>query len=196
MTAWDRQRLADVATAELTHWVAPDEAQDRRRRDYLDHLAAHPDGMWRSCRVGHLTSSAIIVDPLRERVLLTLHPTVGRWLQTGGHCEPGDASLAEAALREAREESGLADLVLQGPPLRLDRHAVACRGEDGVRSVLDHLDVQWCVITASVDPPVRSAESTDLRWWPWDGLPQGPHGADGSVRSLIDAARDRLRWSP
>ena len=34
--------------------------------------------------------------------LLTLHPRVGRWVQLGGHCEPGDHDPAvQAALREA-----------------------------------------------------------------------------------------------
>lgn len=41
-------------------------------------------------------------------MLLTLHPKVGLWLQMGGHCEPGDETLAAAALREATEESGIA----------------------------------------------------------------------------------------
>ena len=45
------------------------------------------------------------------------------WLQMGGHCEPEDATLAAAALREATEESGIAGLtLLPGGPVRLDRH--------------------------------------------------------------------------
>ena len=45
------------------------------------------------------------------------------WLQMGGHCEPEDATLADAALREATEESGIDGLtLLPGGPVRLDRH--------------------------------------------------------------------------
>ena len=179
--------------AELQEWVAPDAAQEGLRRGYLEHLRDQADGAWRSCRDGHLTSSGLIVDPPGERVLLTLHPTVGRWLQTGGHCEPGDASLADAALREAREESGLSDLVVVGAPLRLDRHAVDCRGDDGHRTRLDHLDVQWCVVATGSTRAVASEESADLDWWPWDRLPAGPTGVDNSVRALVGAARERLR---
>ena len=68
--------------------------------------------MSRGSRIGHLTASALVMDEHRTRVLLTLHPKVGRWLQLGGHVEPGDASLREAARRETIEEGGIADVTI------------------------------------------------------------------------------------
>lgn len=176
----------------LAAWRGSDDHQEALRRDYLAHLDQHHDGAWRSCRLGHLTSSALIVDPLAGRVLLTLHPGVGRWLQTGGHCEIQDADLAAAAGREAREESGIGEVVVQPVPLRLDRHQVSCRADDGHRSVLDHLDVQWLALADSRCVPVRSNESIDVRWWNWQTLPEGSTGADASVRALVQAAVVRL----
>jgi 8-oxo-dGTP pyrophosphatase MutT (NUDIX family) len=180
------------AHAVLTRWHTQDLEQSTLRLAYLDHLDHHVDAMWRTCRAGHLTSSALIVDPAAGQVLLTLHPGVGRWLQTGGHCEPDDADLMGAAEREAREESGIAEVSVHPDPLRLDRHRVSCRGDDGERTLLDHLDVQWLALADSRQIPIRSDESLDLRWWPWDGLPDGPTGADASVRALVSAARRRL----
>lgn len=177
------------AAATLTRWQAPDEAQGALRDDYLQHLSRFDDAVWRSCRTGHLTSSALIVDPAAERVLLTLHPTVGRWLQTGGHLEPGDASLLAGAEREAREEGGIEGITLLEHPVRLDRHRVDCRGDDGVRSPLDHLDVQWCALAPPDAVAIRSEESLDLRWWPWHRLPQD---TDDSVRALVAACRSTL----
>ncbi|MCC3264816.1 NUDIX domain-containing protein [Arthrobacter gengyunqii] len=43
------------------------------------------------------------------------------WAQFGGHVESTDASVAEAAQREAREESRIGDLVLLCPAI-IDRH--------------------------------------------------------------------------
>ena len=102
------------------------EGQPELRQAYLDHLSAHPeDGMWKACTDGHLTASALVVDPSRGRVLLTLHKKLKMWLQMGGHCEPGDLTLADAALREATEESGIPGLtLLPGGPVRLDRHPI------------------------------------------------------------------------
>ena len=102
------ERLHDDARAALASWRAPDEGQESVRLQYLAFLADHPDAMSRDCRIGHLTASALVVNADRDRVLLTLHPKVGRWLQLGGHCEAGDRTLRDAAGREAREESGIA----------------------------------------------------------------------------------------
>lgn len=176
------------AVRELGRWRGADPQQESLRESYLAHLAEHPDGMWRACRAGHLTASAIIVDPVRERVLLTLHPTVGRWLQTGGHCEPADVSLRDAASREAREESGIADISVVAGITRLDRHAVLCR-EGSASTRLHHLDVQYAIVAPPDSVPVRSSESVDLRWWPWDALPEP---TDASVRLLVAAARAQL----
>jgi 8-oxo-dGTP pyrophosphatase MutT (NUDIX family) len=173
----------------LTHWQPPAADQSDLRRDYLDYLARYPDAMTRANRGGHLTGSALIVDPSREAVLLTLHPLVGRWLQLGGHVESDDASLVDAAQREAVEEGGITGIRIDPSPLRLDRHRVRCRDGAGGEDLLDHLDVQFLGIAPDGGIAQRSSESLDLRWWPWAALPEG---ADASVRALVTAAMVRL----
>ncbi len=168
----------------LSAWHAPDDGQDDLRRRYLQHLAAYPDAMWRSCSPDHLTASALVVDATGERVLLTLHRRHRRWLQTGGHCEPGDPNLAAAARREAAEESGIETLRLDPDPLRLDRHPVG-RGPQGD---VHHLDVQFLARAPAGSQAVISAESAALAWFPVDALPEE---TDDSVRALVAAAGRR-----
>ncbi|MFY4723833.1 NUDIX hydrolase [Streptomyces sp. LaBMicrA B280] len=159
------------------------EGQDELRRSYLDHLAAHPDGMWKACQAGHVTASALVIDPEHGRVLLTLHRKLRMWLQMGGHCEPGDATVSAAALREATEESGMAGLtLLPGGPVRLDRHPIPapCHW---------HYDVQYAALAPSGAVAAISDESLDLRWFPYDEVASV---ADESVVRLLDATRARL----
>ncbi|MFG3247004.1 NUDIX hydrolase [Streptomyces sp. NPDC048187] len=157
------------------------EGQDGLRQLYLDHLAAHPDGMWKACADGHVTASALVIDPAREQVLLTLHKKLRMWLQMGGHCEPVDGTLARAALREGTEESGIAGLtLLPGGPVRLDRHHTPCAW---------HLDVQYAALAPEGAVEAISDESLDLRWFPYAEVADV---ADESVVRLLEATRARL----
>ncbi|CAL9464970.1 NUDIX hydrolase [Streptomyces sp. NPDC057340] len=157
------------------------EGQDELRQVYLDHLATHPDGMWKACADGHVTASAMVIDPSRGRVLLTLHKKMRMWLQMGGHCEPVDESLARAALREGTEESGIAGLtLLPGGPVRLDRHHTPCAW---------HLDVQYAAVAPEGAVEAISDESLDLRWFPYAEVADV---ADESVVRLLEATRARL----
>ena len=170
----------------LGGWRAPDDAQERLRTSYLDHLRRHADGLSRSCVPAHLTASALVVDATREHVLLALHRKGGFWAQLGGHCEPSDGTLSGAALREATEESGIEGLrVLGTGPVDLDAHKLS--GAFG--SCGEHLDVRYLVIAPPDAQPVVSNESDDVRWFGWEAL---PGDAVDDLSHLVSAARTLL----
>src|SRR3569832_2721477 len=70
-------------------------------------VAQEPRCFARTLQVGHVTGSAWLVDHAHTHVLLTHHRKLDRWLQLSGHAD-GEADVQSVALREAREESGLA----------------------------------------------------------------------------------------
>ncbi|MEC3979754.1 NUDIX hydrolase [Amycolatopsis sp. H20-H5] len=164
----------------LDRWRPSAPGQESLRQAFLGFLAARDDVCRRECAAGHITASAVLLDADGTRVLLTLHPRVGRWLQLGGHCEPEDATLADAVLREAREESGIADLRIDPEPVHLDVHPITCSLGVPTR----HFDVRFAVHAPRGAEPVRSDESDDLRWWPVRALPAGSE----DLGELLEAA--------
>jgi ADP-ribose pyrophosphatase YjhB (NUDIX family) len=170
------------AVSALEQWTPPSSAEDDLRARYLAHLAAHADALSRHCHPDHLTASAIVVSHDRSQVLLNLHGKYRIWMQFGWHCEDDDPSLAAAALRETREESGIAGLELVSDrPIQLDSHEVRC----GPVRPAHHLDVRF----ATAAPPAASArastESVAVRWFARDRLPPG---LERSVADLVDRA--------
>lgn len=124
-------------------------------------VEAHPDCLMRSCAPGHVTGSAWIVSPDRQRVLLTLHHGLRKWLQLGGHAD-GDPNLLAVALREAHEESGLARIsVVDTRLFDVDRHWIpAQRGEPGHW----HHDLRFLLEAEPREALTATAESRALSW--------------------------------
>jgi coenzyme F420-0:L-glutamate ligase len=189
-----RQALAGVADPGPLHADAvrlvtehadPDPGQRALREAFLGYLGARPDAIWRECRPGHVTASALVVDPSRDAVLLALHPRVGAWIQLGGHLEEHDTGVAVAAAREAVEESGIAGLRLDPVPLDLDVLPVTCSLGVPTR----HFDIRFLAVAPAGAEPVPTAEQPDVRWFPAAALPVG---TAVDVPALVARALARL----
>ena len=173
--------VRESAIALLSDWQAPDPAQDALRHAVLAFVLARPDACRRECVPGHVTASTLVLDHTGDRVLLTLHPRVGRWVQLGGHCDD-DGDLLAAALREATEESGVDGLRIEPRLAAVHVHPVTCSLGVPTR----HLDLQFVAHAPAGARIAISDESEDLRWWPADALPDG---ADHALAYLVSRAR-------
>ncbi len=183
-------RRALLELLEAYRAVRPDEDEtvERIRKLVVD----HEDCLERSCIPGHVTAAAWIVDSDRKRFLLTHHRKLDRWLQLGGHVD-GEPEVHRAALREAREESGMErfqivrtdDRIL---PIDLDVHVIPARDDDPEH---EHHDVRFLLIAEPGQELVISKESIDLRWFENDRLDEV--AGDESVQRLGRKAMDRLR---
>lgn len=117
---------------------------------------------------GHLTASALVVDRPRERALLVFHAKLERWLQPGGHFEPGEVDPLVAARREVLEETGIsARPDPQGPLLLdVDVHVIPARKDEPAHQ---HFDLRLLLVA---EPGVVTAgEGTRAaRWFARDEL--------------------------
>jgi len=179
--------VAALARSLQAHGCADEE--ERRDRDRIvDFLGRHADPFDRRIPEGHLTGSAIIVSPSGDRVLLLHHRKLDRWLQPGGHADPGEATGEEVALRESVEETGLRALALHPTaprPLDVDVHDIPSRTDEPAH---EHLDLRYLVVAP--DPAVlspRVEELNALRWVAWDDT--DALGPDRGLRRALGKAR-------
>jgi 8-oxo-dGTP pyrophosphatase MutT (NUDIX family) len=121
---------------------------------------------WDRARPLHVTASALVVHPPTHRVLLRWHERQQAWLQVGGHADPGEHDPFEIAVREAKEETGLTDLVVWPEPgSRRFVHLVivpvtAARGEPAH----EHADIRYVLATGSPEAATAERPSAPLRW--------------------------------
>jgi len=136
------------------------EAADVER---MAHVAAVASDPWSRSLPLHFTASALVVHPASRRVLLRWHPKFDLWLQVGGHGDPGESDPLEIALREAREETGLTDLV-PWPAADLLHAAVCCVRESGGEPEHEHADLRYVLATESPDAISPENPAAPLRW--------------------------------
>jgi len=148
-----------VAARQLRSAVLVGDAQEAVRHEMLRFLSSEPTPLERTNVVGHLTGSALVVDPHSAQVVVLFHRKLRRWLQPGGHAD-GDADLARVAWREATEETGIDGLSVVEPPVHVDIHEVHPPDD---RPHL-HLDVRFVVLAPPGAALVGNEESDDLRW--------------------------------
>jgi 8-oxo-dGTP pyrophosphatase MutT (NUDIX family) len=169
--------------------VPHDPREAAHLRQILEFLERHPHPFDRGIAEGHLTASTLVLSRSGKQVLLLHHRKLDRWLQPGGHAEPGESSGEGIALREAREETGIESLELhpRAPrPFDVDVHAIPARPDEPAHA---HLDLRYLALAPDDATTRRQAEETnDLRWFGWDEI-RGLDLDTGLTRALAKARR-------
>ncbi len=138
------------------------EAADVARTRELVSGTADP---WLRSTPLHVTASAVIVHPETGRVLLRWHQRQQAWLQVGGHGDPGESDPLAVALREAREESGLADLE-PWPDAELWQVVIVSVPASTKEPAHEHADVRFIFATHQPDGVRAESPGAPLRWLP------------------------------
>ena len=109
---------------------------------------------------GHVTGSAWIVNEVGSQVVLLHHAKLGIWVQPGGHCD-GETDVANVAVREAREETGLDVSLLEAGIFDIDVHRIP---EYWNTPEHFHFDVRFLLQAEGKATPIVSDESREVRW--------------------------------
>ena len=174
--ASDDPRVASLADALAGH-PAGDAREARSIDEFRTSLGTLARPFDRHGAPTHVTASAVVVG--RRGVLLHRHRRLHRWLQPGGHLDPGELP-EDAARRECEEETGL---IVRHPPdgpvlVHVDVHGAA----DGHV----HLDVRYLVLGPDADPSPPPGESQEVAWFTWD---EAVALADDALAGALRSAR-------
>ncbi len=150
-----------------SYW--PDDNREAESlRQILLFVEAHPDCFKRSALPGHVTGSAWLLDHSGDRVLLTHHRKLEKWIQLGGHSD-GESQVLEVALREAREESGIEAIVPVSEQIfDVDVHWIPKRHDEPGHY---HYDIRFLLQVGGESRFQVSDESINLAWVHRDELP-------------------------
>ena len=163
-----RQRNMSSEAEHEQGGLAADLADYRRRwpgeadavADFAELLGDGENPFLRERLAGHFTGAAWLVSADGDRILLTHHRKLDRWLQLGGHAD-GDRDLRRVALKEAEEESGLPGLSVDADIFDLDRHWIPERKDVPGHW---HYDVRYVVRAGEDETFAVSDESHALAW--------------------------------
>ena len=135
---------------------------------------------------GHVTCTALVLHPDGERVLIMHHHRLRRWLLPGGHVEPEDVRLQDAAAREAEEETRVRiDAGYEARLAGIDVHGIPAKRDEPFHL---HHDLIWSFRAADAGI-ARTDEALDAVWaseGDWDRL-----GIADSIRNAIDRVTAR-----
>jgi 8-oxo-dGTP pyrophosphatase MutT (NUDIX family) len=178
-TAGEQVLRLSVRRAVYEH-LPIDEREAASRQRILEELDGLDHPFDRFAGLVHVTGSALVVG--RRGLVMHLHRRLGRWMQPGGHLDPGEEPW-NAAIRESEEETGIpTSHPPEGPMMvHVDVHPAAAGHV--------HLDLRYLVLGADRAPAPPPGESPDVRWCTWD---EARAMADDALIGGIDVAH--ARW--
>lgn len=139
--------------------------EQEHKKKMISFCINNNDCFKRSCKKGHFTASAWVVNSKESEVLLIHHRKLGLWLQLGGHAD-GESNLLSVAIKEVLEESGLTSVEpITSSIFDLDIHKIPKYGKEDEHY---HFDVRFLLKSSKNDVLAKNEESIEVKWFPID----------------------------
>lgn len=166
---------------EVIQRCKPQSKIEHEARDFILTFIKNSSRYWSRSNVeGHLTGSAWITNKSNTKAVLLHHKKLNMWLQPGGHIDDGDRSLLHAALREAKEETGIHSFTIASQNVfDVDVHTIPARETELEHQ---HLDIRFWFVADNEELNI-SDESNHLRWMTRKEIEQATH--DESLLRMV-----------
>lgn len=150
------------------------EQEETDRKTILAFLESGDDISVRQNLVAHLTASAWVVTPDRQKVLMAYHKLYDSWAWLGGHAD-GNWDLFAVAEKEAKEESGIEQLhLISKNPVSLEVLTVAGHEKKG-KYVPCHLHLNLTYLFEAEEDQslhIKADENSSVAWIPVEEIPE------------------------
>ncbi len=144
----------------LQNYCPEDENESTMVLETQRFIEQNPLCFERTLPAGHITASAWVVSPDRQKVLLMHHKKLDRWFQPGGHCD-GDPDVRRVALKETEEETGALGQMAGNGIFDVDVHLIPANAKEDAHF---HYDIRFLVEADPATKPAANAESKEVRW--------------------------------
>lgn len=131
------------------------------KNNMIDFIKKNKNCFERSLSIGHITSSAWLLNKDKTKVLLMHHAKLDKWLQLGGHCD-GVSDVITVAIKETREESGIQNIIaISDKIFDIGIHTIPVNNKEKEH---DHYDIRFLLRVTSDEQIIQNRESKELRW--------------------------------
>ena len=145
----------------VTNYTSAFQEENNYTSRFLE-LLQHQGAFQRTHLPGHITGSAWIMNADHTKTLLVHHAKLNKWVQPGGHAD-GDENTLAVSLREAEEETGVKNFIIQESLFDIDIHTIPARKDFPEH---EHYDIRFLLIANDAEEVIVSEESHDVKWVP------------------------------
>ena len=152
----------------IEKFVPYNEQEEVDKQIMLKYIKDFDNVLTRQNEYGHFTSSAFVLNKERTKILMAYHRIYNSWAWVGGHSD-GDNNLLYVAMKEAKEETGIKNVI----PISKDIYSLELINVNGhekrgkyVGSHI-HLNVTYLLETdENEEIHIKEDENSDVKWIP------------------------------
>lgn len=157
---------------EIRNYKCFNEQEIRDKEVMIKCYEAFDDILKRENEVVHMTSTAVVLNKKRDKVIMIHHNIFNSWSLPGGHAD-GESNLIKVAVKEAEEETGIRDITLiRDEIIALDSLTVFSHERRG-EYVPAHLHLSVVYLFEGDEEQkltVKEDENSGVRWIPIDKM--------------------------
>lgn len=162
----------DSLKENLEEFEPYNEQEEVDKKIILDYINNFDDTLTRQNKYGHFTSSAFVLNKERTKILMVYHKIYNSWAWPGGHSD-GDSNLLNVAMKEAKEETGIKNVI----PIFKNIYSIeiiSVNGHEKRKKYISshvHLNVTYLLEADEKEKiHIKEDENSGVKWVPIDNV--------------------------